>query len=397
MVGIGETYFPAFALALSMSQVASGLITTIPLLIGAVLQLVSPYAVRRFASHRLWVILTVMLQAASFVPLVLAAAFGRAPIWLIFAVAAIYFGSGMAAGPAWTTWVATLVPEGQRARYFARRNRISQTSLLLGQLAGGGVLYLGARHHMEQAAFGAIFFIAAACRFISARLISWQTEPVPMPEGHRHVPVAALFSRMGAGAKGRLILFILTMHTAVYMAHPYFTAYALERLRVNYVVYVLLIGAPYVARIAALPLLGRIAHRHGARTLLWIGAVGFVLLACLWISVTATVFLVAVQLLGGVAWAAWELATLLVMFEVIDQSERTSILTYYNVGDSLSKMLGSLVGGRLLSGMGATHAAYLTLFAASMAARAAAMLLIGHAKPGATPRDPRTAGKSGAA
>src|ERR1700728_585759 len=45
MVGMGETYLPAFVLALGMGQVASGLIGTIPLLVGAILQLVSPLAV----------------------------------------------------------------------------------------------------------------------------------------------------------------------------------------------------------------------------------------------------------------------------------------------------------------------------------------------------------------
>src|SRR5262245_13162494 len=45
MVGIGETYFPAFVLALGMGEIASGLIASIPLLMGAVLQMISPAAV----------------------------------------------------------------------------------------------------------------------------------------------------------------------------------------------------------------------------------------------------------------------------------------------------------------------------------------------------------------
>jgi len=37
--------------------VAAGLITTLPLLAGALLQLVSPAGVRRIGSHRRWVVL----------------------------------------------------------------------------------------------------------------------------------------------------------------------------------------------------------------------------------------------------------------------------------------------------------------------------------------------------
>src|ERR1700677_4597952 len=48
MVGLGETYLPAFVLALGLGDVAAGLITTVPLAAGAVLQLVSPAGVRWF-------------------------------------------------------------------------------------------------------------------------------------------------------------------------------------------------------------------------------------------------------------------------------------------------------------------------------------------------------------
>ena len=39
MVGIGETYLAAFVLALGMGEIAAGLISSIPLLAGSVLQL----------------------------------------------------------------------------------------------------------------------------------------------------------------------------------------------------------------------------------------------------------------------------------------------------------------------------------------------------------------------
>ena len=55
MVGVGETYLPVFVLALSGSQLACGLVTTVPLVIGAVLQLGSPWLMRRCGSYRRWV------------------------------------------------------------------------------------------------------------------------------------------------------------------------------------------------------------------------------------------------------------------------------------------------------------------------------------------------------
>ncbi|MCP4893327.1 MAG: MFS transporter, partial [Actinomycetales bacterium] len=42
MTGAGEWQFVLFALALGMGEVASGLVATIPVFIGAVLQLITP-------------------------------------------------------------------------------------------------------------------------------------------------------------------------------------------------------------------------------------------------------------------------------------------------------------------------------------------------------------------
>jgi cyanate permease len=56
MVGCGETYLPAFTLALGFGPVAAGLMASVPILVGALVQLVTPYAVTRLGSNRVWVI-----------------------------------------------------------------------------------------------------------------------------------------------------------------------------------------------------------------------------------------------------------------------------------------------------------------------------------------------------
>jgi hypothetical protein len=104
MVGIGESYLAAFALALGQSDVTAGMVTTLPMLAGALLQLVTPSAVGVLGSHKRWVVLCAVLQAASFFPLAAAALVGEmSPVSLYFAVT-LYWGLGMATGPAWNTW-----------------------------------------------------------------------------------------------------------------------------------------------------------------------------------------------------------------------------------------------------------------------------------------------------
>jgi hypothetical protein len=57
MVGLGEAYVPAFALASGLGAVVAGLAATVPMLAGACLQMVTPAAVRRLGSYRRWVVL----------------------------------------------------------------------------------------------------------------------------------------------------------------------------------------------------------------------------------------------------------------------------------------------------------------------------------------------------
>ena len=129
MIGIGENYLPAFALALGMGELVAGWIACVPLLAGAVLQLVSPACVRRIGSVRRWVVLCVAAQALSFIPLIITALSGHMRRSMLFVLAAIYWGSGMASGPAWANWMDTLVPQRSAVTIFrpACRSRADGT------------------------------------------------------------------------------------------------------------------------------------------------------------------------------------------------------------------------------------------------------------------------------
>ncbi|MEX0714321.1 MAG: MFS transporter [Pirellulales bacterium] len=377
MVGVGETYLPAFALAAGMGELAAGLITTVPLVGGACLQLASPAAVRRLGSHRRWVVLCAVCQCASFVPLVAMILLGRIQPALVFLMAAVYWGAGMGTGPAWNTWVGTLVPGSIRPAYFARRTRVSQAGVLAGFLGGGFALQAGAAWGRVLPAFACLFFTAAVCRFISAAFLASQSEPCPPTSGHRDVPLAEFVRRLRGGADGSLLIYLLCVQSAAQIAGPYFTPYMLNQLHFSYLEYVLLIGTSFVAKIVALPALGRLARRTGARHLLWVGGIGIVPISGLWLVSQSFGFLVIVQLLGGVAWAAYELAMFLLFFETIREEERTSVLTTYNFAHAMATVLGSLLGGMLLALLGERPAAYLTLFALSSAARMGAVMFLG--------------------
>jgi MFS family permease len=370
MVGAGETYFAAFALALGIDKVTAGLVATVPLLVGAALQMVSPWAVARLRSNGRWVVFTAIVQAASFVPLVAAALAGRMPTVALFAVVAVYFAAGLASGPAWTTWIDTLVPKRITSRYFARRTVWCYVALLAALALAGAALEFGSEHDGQFLAFAGIFTLAGLARVVSAKCLAAQSEPVPQPAGERHLPMMEIARRAARGdADGRLVAFVVTAVFATQISQPFVTSYLRGELRMPYATFAAMLAVPFAARIAALPWLGRIAHRFGARRLMWVGALALVPGAALWVVSANWMWIALVQAVAGVAFAAFDLANLLLQFETIRPEERTSILTTYTFWYGAATVAGAVAGSLLLVSFGEGRAAFLVVFAVSAAAR----------------------------
>ena len=89
MAGVAEVYLPAFGLALGMPPVAAGLLASLPLLAGGVLQMVAPRVIQRARSLRGWVSLCMGVQALAFVPLVIIALSGVVATPIVFGSAAL--------------------------------------------------------------------------------------------------------------------------------------------------------------------------------------------------------------------------------------------------------------------------------------------------------------------
>ena len=380
MVGCGETYLAAFGLAVGLSDVAAGLLTSVPMVAGAMLQLISPRGVRQLGSHKRWVVTCAIVQACSFIPLIAAALYGRVTAPMLFLIAALYWGAGLATGPAWNTWVDTLIPRPVRATYFARRTRATHL-VVLSSLLGAGLLLEFDRQIRSEVdgallAFALIFLIASAARFTSVLFLASQTEPIPLPENHRLVGPIELLKRTSHSADGRLLRYMLFVQVAAYISAPFFTPFMLSTLKLSYGQYMILISASYASKSLMLPRLGGFVRAVGAQRLLWVCGMGIIPLAALWAVSSNFYYLLCVQLLSGSIWAGYELATFLLLFETIKREERTSVLTIFNAANAMAIFIGSLIGGRLLSEYGATAGAYLIVFLSSSAARLLTLLVL---------------------
>jgi MFS family permease len=374
MVGAGETYIPAFALALGLGEVTAGLVASLPLLAGSVLQLAAPVVVRAARTQRRGVIVIALLQALCFIPFIIGALHGALGTALLFTVATLYWGAGLGTGPAWNTWIEQLIPRPVRARYFAARNRLAQAATIVALLSAGVILQQGAGRGRALAAFAIAFSIAMAARLVSVRTLAAQSDG----RGgtfERPVPVLRFAARLWHGQDGRLVLYMITVQTAVNVAGPYFNPFMLRELHLSYLAYVGLVAAFFTGKIAAMPILGAWAQRYGTHRILWVAGVAIVPMSIVWVPASAYAYLMLIQALSGAAWGGYELATQLLFLESIRREERTSVLTYFNVVNSAALVGGALSGGAILAALPGRFG-YHVIFTISFIARLMTLLLL---------------------
>ena len=58
MVGAGESYLPAYALSVGISESSAGLLTSVPLVFGALIQLLTPWGLQKINNVKRWVVAT---------------------------------------------------------------------------------------------------------------------------------------------------------------------------------------------------------------------------------------------------------------------------------------------------------------------------------------------------
>jgi len=372
MVGLGESYFPAFALFLGATAFEAGMLTTVPLLVGSIFQLLTPYGAGLLGNKR-WVVVSALLQALTFVPIALTLALGELAYGWLLAWVCAYWALALGINPAWNAWMGKLVPMRVRSTYFSRRNMPIQAALFVGLIGGGYALHLCAGSEVGAAyGFVALFTLAGMSRLVSTAFLRRQIErdagATPQP-----VRTVTLLRRISGEPAGRVILLIVCLHASVNVAAPYFTPYMLGHLELSYAQFTLLNGTVIVARLLSSAYWGRTARRFGNRRTFQVSALLIVPLSGLWAVSDNFLYLVVLQLFAGFAWAGFELMVMLSFLDTTDEHSRARVLSIFNLLNGVAIVAGALLGGLLLEVLGPDG--FVWVFLTSTVLRAAAVLL----------------------
>jgi MFS family permease len=372
MVGAGESYLPAYVLSIGMGEVFAGILASLPLVSGAVLQLFTPRLLHKVHSHKYWVVLSTLLQATAFLPLIYFS-LTRAPnFWVLFFILTLYWGAGFSAGSAWTFWMGHLVPESKSSKYFSFRARIQQIGIVLGIVGGGVALHNKVAIGPFSSVFSLLFVFAFACRLTSTIVLSkkmYRSEWVLGDQVHRLRDSWSLFWK--GQHKKKFFAYLVPFQVAIYISSPFVTPYMLAQMKMNYGQYMVAIAALMIGKIISLSLMQRAKVNFDGFKIMMAGLILISPLPALWALSEGYFYIVALQILSGMGWACFEVGLALVFFQDLRPEEKVPVLTIYNLLNSVAIIAGTFIGAQLLSLLGAEKTSYWILFAVGALLRTA--------------------------
>lgn len=366
MLGLSESWLGALAVALGHGPLALALLATVPLLVGALAQLASPFLETHLGGRKRLVVAGAVLQAFAQIGFVWIAGSGESRLLPLLGIKTVFWASGAVIAPAWGAWMGTLTEHVSRARYFAVRSSLSETALLLA-FGGAGIWLHGADPLDSLGRFTAMFAVALVARTVSASFLVGQWDPGGGPSGASE-PVLTRVRAAATSSRWRVAIYLGVMWFGGHVAIPFFTPYMLRVLQLDFGTFAFLLALSILAKAVSFPLCHRIADRIGLRQLLVVAGIGVAALPLWWAAFDSLAMLVIVQLLGGVAWAGLEYASFQLLLQSSSAEHRLEFLSLASSLSGVMQLAGALTGSALLSGIG-----YEGLFVASAILRGVAL------------------------
>ncbi len=349
MAGLGDAYLPASLVLLGAGDFLIGLLAALPQIVGAALQFFSLSAMRAVKSRRLLVVAGSLAQALCWLPIIATMLWpGNLSPEIAIVFFSIGFGAALFVNPAWSGWVADVVPENERAGFFARRNRLMQVALFVATFGGGWIIQALQLQYSAGIAFAAMFGIAFIARMSSAWFNS-RTADVPYEAKlASEVKFKHLFLLPAYRNELWFLGFVALMGFSVQFASPFFTPYMLNNLGLDIGALGTLTAIAIVAKIIAYPYWGHAIDRFKNSTVLMTTALLAPFVPLLWLFSGDFWMLCVFQVFSGFVWAGYDLAMFNSALSLVSRELRPSFISKYNIFSALASAAGALAGGAFL-------------------------------------------------
>lgn len=374
-IGMVEGYFCAFMLALGVSEVIAGMGTVIPQFIGVVFQLFSIRDFFRRIGLKSRIVIFLSLQALMLMPLIFIGLLKYSSPFLIISILSLYWASLLSLTPPWNRLIGHTVPYKFRLKFFSIRNQFGQFSVFVGLITSGVLLYYARPIGMEVPTYVAIFSVGLILKLLSLYEVKFNHNDYDFGgKIEERLKLRVFIKRLKSTEQGKLVVFLFFFYLTVYFSAPFFNPYMLNQLKLNYIEYMAITAIAYFGRVFMFKILQKRAKSRQIQKILIFSCIG-ITTSPLWWSLNQNYWWIFfIEFLSGCYWAGFELSTILLYYQKIEDSERTSVMTYITFFNTTGMITGTLLGGWALRSIPDQYDKYLTLFAASTILRALVVL-----------------------
>ena len=288
------------------------------------------------------------INALTWVPLILAMILSRhiGPA-LMIALCAINLLPGRLMIPARDSWIASLVPSAELGNHVGWRTTINTAAYL--------IIFFSMSHVLDTFSFNiAIGFVIVFSVAFGATLFSLLTYSRVQDRTKSYDNQVSKYSFMDflhevkSRKSGKVIQYIVLLQAAVNLCSPLFVVYMINELNFSYLMYAAVVGSEFVGKILSSLFWGRCSDRIGDIPVVILVSFIVPLIPLLWILSPNVIYLVAVQLLSGIAWAGYDISTWSWMHKNVSPDKKPRYLTYVFSLNSFAKAAGASIGIFLL-------------------------------------------------
>lgn len=342
-----------FALAYGANNGQIGLVTAAANLLGAISLFPGARLGERSGRRKLFIVWSagglarLALLGLALLPLLLTNP--QMAVILIVALNGLRAFMNNLGNPAWTAFVADLVPNFMRGRYFSSRNTVMGIAgLLILPLAGliirNGNGWLGLPYFGYQV----VFFMAFAAGVV-ATLCFWRIPEPPPTAPPESVSQTTTFRQILSQHPNfwGLVISGFIWNLALQVAAPFFNVYLVSHLGANTAQVGFVNGVSALTALFGQQFFGRLMDKKGAWRVQSITGLLIPGLPLAWMFITQPWHVGIINTFGGFLWAGYNLANFNLLLELTPNHQRSQAVALYQTAVFASAVLGPLLGGYL--------------------------------------------------
>lgn len=351
----GSIFLPAFALALGANNLHIGILASVPFFAN-IGQLAGGYLVERYNQKKLFAILFSFVSRSLWLPIIITSlVLEKNPGLVLKILIFLVIGSslfGAKSGVSWLSWMAGLVPDEIRGRYFGLRNSLLGAANVLFSILAGLFLDWFKHHypdHPHLRAFEIVFLFAVCCGLFSAFLLIRQPEPA-LVNYKKEKFKELVFAPLRHQQFRKFMSFAVPWSFVVNMASPFFVVYMLNNLHVSYTFAALMMVSSAFADFIGMSIWGHLSDRFGNKPIIILSTIVTTILPLVWLLTSDSkyvvlIFIPLLHLLGGFFWAGYNLCSVNLVFRMVPAFGNSIYFALWNTFNGAAAGLGALTGG----------------------------------------------------